>query len=49
MIRKEREREREREAAWLGGLCGRRGRETTSVVHSLHLVDVLNIYTDIRW
>ena len=32
-----------------GGLCGRRGRETTSVVHSMHLVDVHNIYTDIRW
>src|SRR4029434_3351731 len=32
-----------------GGLCGRRGRETTGVVHSLHLVDVHNIYTDIQW
>ena len=32
-----------------GGLCGRRGRETTSVVHSMHLVEVHNIYTDIRW
>jgi len=28
-----------------GGLCGRRGWETTSVVHSMHLVDVHNIYT----
>ena len=27
-----------------GGLCGRRGKETTSVVHSMHLVDVHNIY-----
>src|SRR4029434_4660004 len=32
-----------------GGLCGRRGRETTSVVHSMHLVDVHNIYTNIIW
>ena len=32
-----------------GGLCGRRGWETTGVVHSLHLVDVHNIYTDIQW
>src|SRR4029434_5360505 len=23
-----------------GGLCGRRGRETTSVIHSMHLVSV---------
>ena len=31
------------------GVGGGRGRETTGVVHSLHLVDVHNIYTDIRW